>query len=73
MKKIAIVGAACGVGLLASACAEYYPPPPPPPPGVIHARHVRWCFNHHAGYNPDTNVYIAFDGSPHYCVTPWER
>ena len=72
MRKLLILSAVTGVGLLATACEEYYPPPPPPP-GVIHARHVRWCFNHHGGYDPRTNIYIAGDGSPHYCVTPWER
>ena len=72
MKRFAILAATCGVGLLASACVDY-PPPLPPPPAVIHARHVRWCFNHHPRYNPDTNVFIAFDGSPRVCVKPWER
>ena len=75
MKKIALLTLTCGLGLLASACADYYPPPPPPPPppGVVRANHVRWCYDHHAGYDPRSNVYIAGDGSPHYCVTPWER
>ena len=72
MRKFITAALVCASAAAATACA-YPVPPPPPPPGVIHARHVRWCFNHHAGYNPDTNVYVAFDGSPHYCVTPWER
>ena len=63
--------AACAAGLLASACA--YQPPPPPPPGVVRAQHVRWCLDHRPGYNPHTNVYVAWDGSPHYCIAPWER
>ncbi len=71
-KKTLTIALACSAGLLASACAEYYPPPPPPP-GVVREQHVRWCFDHHGGYDPRSNVYIGSDGSPHYCVTPWER
>jgi hypothetical protein len=76
MKKLLIAAGVCGAGLLASACADYYPPPPPPPgppPAVVRERHVRWCYDHHPQYNPGNNVYIGSDGSPHYCVAPWER
>ena len=74
MKRFSIATLACGLGMVSSACADYYPPPPsPPPPGVVRAHHVRWCFNHHGGYDPRTNVYIGSDGSPHLCVTPWEK
>ena len=74
MKKLVTVSLVCGAGLLATACADYYPPPPPPiPPAVARENHVRWCYDHHPGYNARSNVYIAGDGSPHYCLTPWER
>jgi hypothetical protein len=63
---------ACGSALLLAACADPYPPPPPPP-GIARDHHIAWCADHHPRYNPYNNVYIGGDGSPHYCVTPWER
>ena len=72
MKKPLFVTLACGLGLFTAAC-ETYPPPPPVPPAVARENHVRWCYDHHGAYNPRNNVYIASDGSPHYCVAPWER
>jgi hypothetical protein len=73
MRKLLILGVVTGTGLLATACESYYPPPRPVPPAVARENHVRWCYDHHGGYNPENNVYIAGDGSPHYCVAPWER
>ncbi|WP_158916828.1 BA14K family protein [Caulobacter sp. S45] len=75
MRKLTILALATGLGLLTAACETYYPPPPPRPipPAVARENHVRWCYNNHGGYNPRTNVYIAGDGSPHYCIAPWER
>ena len=74
MKKLLTVGLISGAGLLATACADYYPPPPPPiPPAVARENHVRWCYDHRAQYDARTNVYMANDGSPHYCIAPWER
>ncbi|MHB8287199.1 MAG: BA14K family protein [Caulobacteraceae bacterium] len=74
MKRSLVLGAISVLGLMAAACANDYPPPPvrgyppPPPPRPSYADHVDWCFKHHDAYNPQTNVYIAHDGSPHYCV-----
>ena len=56
------------LGLLAAssglaACAEYDYPPPRPYPG----EHVRWCLNHHPGYDPATNLFPGADGQPHVC------
>ena len=74
MKRLLVTAGVCGAGLLASACADYYPPPPPPvPPEVARENHVRWCYDHHPRYDPRSNVYMAADGSPHYCIAPWER
>ncbi len=73
MKRSLVMGAIGALGLMAAACANDYPPPPvrgypPPPPRPSYADHVDWCFKHHDAYNPETNIYIAHDGSPHYCV-----
>ena len=74
MNKLLILAAVTGAGLLATACEEYYAPPPPPiSPAMAREHHVRWCYDHHAGYDPRSNVYVAGDGSPHYCIAPWER
>ena len=72
MKKLLTVSLVCGAGLLATACADYYPPPPVPP-GVARENHVRWCYDHRPRYDARSNVYIGSDGSPHYCVAPWEK
>ncbi len=74
MKRLITAALVCASAVTATACADYYPPPPPPPPpGVVRAQHVRWCYDHHPRYDARSNVYIADDGSPHYCLTPWER
>jgi BA14K-like protein len=74
MRKPLILTLACGLGLLTAACETYYPPPPRSvPPAVARENHVRWCYDHHGGYDPRSNVYVGSDGSRHYCVAPWER
>jgi hypothetical protein len=72
MRKLLILSAVTGVGLLAAAC-ENYPPPRPVPPAVAREQHVRWCYDHHGGYDPRSNIYVGSDGSRHYCIAPWER
>jgi hypothetical protein len=51
---------AAGAGL--AACVDNVPPPGPPP-----GAHIRWCLNHHPGYNPNTNLFPGADGRPHVC------
>jgi hypothetical protein len=63
---------ACGSALLVSACQDIYPPPPPPR-GPARDAHIDWCLRHRFNYNPHNNVYQGSDGSPHLCVTPWEK
>ncbi len=45
-------------------------------PIVVHprrhgwSRHVRWCLNHYASYNPHTNIYFSSFG-PRHCDSPY--
>jgi hypothetical protein len=55
-----------GVAGSLAACADV-PPPPPPPYGPPPPWHVRWCANHHPGYNPNNNLYPGPDGRWHPC------
>ena len=73
MKKLLTMSLVCAAGLGATACADYYPLPYPVPPPVARENHVRWCYDHRPRYDAGSNVYIGSDGSPHYCVAPWER
>ena len=58
-KKLLLLSLLAAGGL--SACADY-PAYYGPPPG-----HVRWCLNHHPGYDPATNLFPGADGQPHVC------
>ncbi len=62
---LALLGAAAG---LAGCETGYYGPPPPPRYGPDH--HVRWCLNHHADYNPNTNLYHDRFGNLRPCEHP---
>jgi len=61
-RKLLLLSALAAASGLA-ACAEVPPGPPPPGPGG----HVRWCLNHHPGYDPNTNMFPGADGRPHVC------
>jgi hypothetical protein len=39
-------------------------------PNYYWKKHVKWCFNHHANYNPDSNTYWTHKG-PRYCDSPF--
>ena len=41
-----------------------------PPPGYGPGHHVRWCLNHHPGYNPNTNLFPDRFGALRPCEHP---
>ena len=59
-KTIFIALLAASSGLVGCAEEPYYYGPPP-------NGHVRWCLNHHPGYNPNTNLFPAADGHLYPC------
>jgi hypothetical protein len=61
--KLLLLGTLAAAGCL-SACADY-PAYYGPPPG-----HVRWCLRHHPGYDPNTNLFPARDGTLRPCRGP---
>lgn len=73
MRHVAVVClllvAACAI----SACADDYPQPRriyvvgPPPPLPGWRDHVRWCLDHHPGYDPRTNLFPDAYGYTHVC------
>lgn len=33
--------------------------------------HVRWCLNRFRSYNPETDMYLGYDGRHHRCRSPY--
>lgn len=56
---LSLAAAAAAAGLAGCADEPYYGPPPP--------GHVRWCFAHHSGYDPNTNLFPTGDGRLRVC------
>ena len=44
--------------------------PPPPRPWYGPNPHVRWCLDHHPGYDPRTNLFPDAAGRPRECRGP---
>jgi len=70
---------------IASEDAPHWIPPAPYPymdaPLAIYAPnyylngpgasvHIEWCLSRYRSYNPDTNMYLGYDGSYHRCRGP---
>ena len=37
----------------------------------ISSKHVRWCLNRYRSYNPRTNLWRAYSGKKHQCISPY--
>jgi hypothetical protein len=70
MKRLILATAITALSLGAAACADtaprrVYVAAAAPPESW--EQHVRWCFNHHPGYDPRSNTFVGRDGYPHEC------
>ncbi|MBL8907417.1 MAG: BA14K family protein [Rhizobiales bacterium] len=70
---------------IASEDAPFWLPPAPYPymdaPAAVYApnyylngpgasAHIEWCLARYRSYNPDTNMYLGYDGNYHRCRGP---
>ena len=66
MTRAVVISLLFGLGAGLFGCAEYDGPPPAYGP----QHHVRWCLNHHRGYNPNTNLFPDRFGQLRPCEHP---
>jgi hypothetical protein len=69
MKRAILITAIACAGLGLGACADTAPRRVYVAAAAPETwdQHVRWCFNHHPGYDPRSNTFVGRDGYPHEC------